>query len=82
VEVKVAPVEADLESVMKVDNVAIAAHEQAAPHRRIDTAQQNVELVDLKGFLLIGHSGPSVSAHNRVYQHPFFPTLHIVGIFD
>jgi hypothetical protein len=79
VEVKVAPIEGDLQSVMKVDNVAIAAHEQATPNRRIDTAQQSVELIDLKGFPLTGHDRLSEAAHNRVYQHPVFPALHKPG---
>ena len=67
--------EGDLKSVMKVDNVAIVAHQQATPDRRIDTAQQNVELIDLKGLLLIGHSGLSVATTNNVCQHPVFPGL-------
>jgi hypothetical protein len=30
-----------------------------------------MELIDLKGFLLICHSNLSVAATNNVFQHPF-----------
>ena len=71
-EVKVTPVECDLDCIVEVKDVVIATNEQATPDRRIDTAQQDMELIDLKGFLLICHSDLSVAATNNVFQHPFF----------
>jgi hypothetical protein len=81
-EVKVTPVEGDLDCIVEVSDVVIATNEQATPDRRIDTAQQDMELIDLKGFLLICHSDLSVAATNNVFQHPFFPGLQLSeGIF-
>ena len=74
-EVKVTPVEGDLDCIVEVSDVVIATNEQATPDRMIDTAQQDMELIDLKGFLLICHNGLSIAAANNVYQHPFFPAL-------
>ena len=46
VEVKVAPIECDLEQVMQRGDAAIAAHVQTPPNRRVDLEEQDVELVN------------------------------------
>ena len=45
-EVKVAPVEGDLESVVEIGNGAIAMQEDPSPDGRIDTTQHHMELID------------------------------------
>jgi len=44
-------------SSVQLGDSAIAAHEQAAPDTRVDAAQQIVELIDMKGLLLIRCGG-------------------------
>ena len=50
-----------IETVFEFDDIAFVAHEQATPDSRIKAAQRDVELIDLKGFLLIGHGDLSVA---------------------
>jgi hypothetical protein len=62
-------------SPVQLGDAAIASHEQAVPDSRVDAAQQNVELMDLRRVLLIGHGGQSVVAEKLVRQHAVFPGL-------
>ena len=46
VEVKVAPIECDLEQAVQRGDAAVAAHMQTPPNRRVDLEEQDVELVN------------------------------------
>jgi hypothetical protein len=46
VEVKVAPIECDLEQVVQRGDAAVAAHVQTPPNRRVDPEEQEMELVN------------------------------------
>ena len=55
-EVKVAPIECDLEQVVQRGDAAVAAHMQTAPNRRVDLEEQDVELVNFDGSVWLDHS--------------------------
>jgi hypothetical protein len=58
VEVKVAPIECDLEQAVQRGDAAVAAHMQTAPNRRVDLEEQDVELVNFNRSIWLDHSGP------------------------
>jgi hypothetical protein len=58
VEMKVAPIESDLEQVVQRGDAAVAAHMQTAPNRRVDLEEQDVELVNFDRSIWLDHSGP------------------------
>ena len=72
VEVKVAPIECDLEQVMQRGDAAIAAHVQ--PNRRVDLEERDVELVNFDRSVWLDHSRPRSPVHARS-QPPIFPGL-------
>src|SRR5260221_9458191 len=55
VEVKVAPIECDLEQVVQHCDAAVAGHVQTPPYRRVDLEEQGVELVNFGRGVLLGH---------------------------
>ena len=59
VEVKVAPIECDLEQVVQHGDAAVAGHVQTPPYRRVDLEEQDVELVNFDGSVWLDHSRPS-----------------------
>ena len=73
VEVKVAPIECDLEQAVQRGDAAVAAHMQTAPNRRVDLEEQDVELVNFNRSIWLDHSGPrSLVAADSA---PVFPGL-------
>src|SRR5271165_6295526 len=58
VEVKVAPIECDLEQVVQRGDAAVAAHMQTPPNRRVDLEEHDVELVNFDRSIWLDHSGP------------------------
>src|SRR5260370_22479749 len=55
VEVKVAPIECDLEQFVQRGDAAVAAHVQTPPNGRVNLEEQDVELVNFGGGVLRGH---------------------------
>jgi len=58
VEVKVAPIECDLEQVVQHCDAAVAGHVQTPPYRRVDLEEQDVELVNFGRSVWLDHSRP------------------------
>ena len=56
VDVKVAPIECDLEQVVQRGDAAVAAHVQTPPNRRVDLEEQDVELVNFDRSVWLDHS--------------------------
>jgi len=54
VEVKVAPIECDLEQLVQRGDAAVAGHVQTPPYRRVDLEEQDVELVNFRQKRLAG----------------------------
>ena len=54
VEVKVAPIECDLEQFVQRGDAAVAAHVQTPPNGRVNLEEQNVELVKFRRERLTG----------------------------
>jgi hypothetical protein len=54
VEVKVAPIECDLEQSVQRGDAAVAGHVQTPPYRRVDLEKQDVELVNFRQKRLAG----------------------------
>ena len=48
-EVKVAPIECDLEQLVQRGDAAVTAHVQTPPNRWVNLEEQNVELVNFGG---------------------------------
>jgi hypothetical protein len=55
VQVKVAPIECDLEQVVQRGNAAVATHVQTPPNGRVNLQEQDVELVNLGGSIRLDH---------------------------
>src|SRR6202035_5807699 len=55
-EVKVAPIECDLEQVVQRGDAAVAAHVQTPPNGRVNLEEQDVELVNFDGSVWLDHS--------------------------
>ena len=74
VEMKVAPIECDLEQLVQRGDAAVAAHVRTPPNRRIDPEEQEMELVnfDRSVWLDDSRSGSLVAARS---QPPVFPGL-------
>src|SRR5258708_33995259 len=58
VEVKVAPIECDLEQFVQRGDATVAAHVQTPPNGRVNLEERKVELVNLGGRGGGGHSAP------------------------
>jgi hypothetical protein len=71
-EVKVAPIECDLEQVMQRGDAAVAAHVQTPSNRRVDLEEQDVELVNFGGSVWLDHRRPR-SLVAAVLSPRFFP---------
>ena len=54
-EVKVAPIECDLEQLVQRGDAAVAAHVQTPPNRRVDLEEQDVELVKFDRIVWLDH---------------------------
>jgi hypothetical protein len=74
VEVKVAPIECDLEQLMQLGDAAVALHVQTPPNGRVNLEEQDVELVNFAGSVWLDHSS-SRSLGGRRSQPPVFPGL-------
>src|SRR5258708_34881521 len=72
VEVKVAPIECDLEQFVQRGDAAVAAHVQTPPNGRVNLEEQNVELVNFEGSVGVGHSAAR-SLVGAVLSPRFFP---------
>src|SRR5260370_15464386 len=71
-EVKVAPIECDLEQLVQRGDAAVTAHVQTPPNRWVNLEEQNVDLINLGGRGLLEHIMPTpLSA--AVVRPPFFP---------
>ena len=77
-EVKVAPIECDLEQVVQRGDAAVAAHLQTPPNRRVDLEEQDVELVNFDRSVWLDHSRSRSLVAARS-QPPVFPGLHFAG---
>ena len=71
VEVKVAPIECDLEQVVQHGDAAVAGHVQTPPYRRVDVEEQDVEPVNFGRSVWLDHSRPR--SRRRPLQPPVFP---------
>jgi predicted extracellular nuclease len=58
VEVKVVPIEYDLEQVVQCGDADVAAHVQTPPDWRVDLEEQDVELVTFGGSVWLDHNRP------------------------
>src|SRR5260221_4277863 len=72
VEVKVAPIECDLEQVVQHCDAAVAGHVQTPPYRRVDLDEQDVELANLGRSVWLDHSRPR-SLVVALFSPRFFP---------
>ena len=72
VEVKVAPIECDLEQLVQCGDAAVAAHVQTPPNRWVNLEEQDVELVNFDGSVWLDHSS-SRSLVAAVLSPRFFP---------
>jgi hypothetical protein len=72
VEVKVAPIECDLEQLVQRGDAAVAGHVQTPPYRRLDLEKQDVELVNFGRSVWLDHSRPR-SLVVAVFSPRFFP---------
>src|SRR6266481_4120813 len=71
VEVKVAPIECDLEQLVQHGDAAVAGHVQTPPYRRVDLEEQDVELVNFGRSVWLDHIDQDhVVAH---FSPWFFP---------
>jgi hypothetical protein len=71
VEVKVAPIECDLDQLVQRGDAAIAAHVQTPPNGRVNLEEQDVELVNFGGCVWLDHSSRSLGG--AVFSPGFFP---------
>jgi len=55
VEVKIAPIECDLEQLLQRGDVAVATRVQTPPNGRVNLEEQDVELVNFGGSVRLGH---------------------------
>src|SRR6202035_1198639 len=55
-EVKVAPIECDLEQLVQRGDAAVAAHVQTPPNGWVNLEEQDVELVNFDGSVWLDHS--------------------------
>jgi hypothetical protein len=58
VEVKIAPIEYDLEQILQRGDATVAVHMQAPPDWCVDLEEQDVELINCAGSVWLDHSGP------------------------
>ena len=64
-EVKVAPIECDLEQLVQRDDAAVTAHVQTPPNRWVNLEEQNVELVNFGGSVSLDHSSSAFACRGR-----------------
>jgi hypothetical protein len=76
VEVKVAPIECDLEQVVQHGDAAVAGHVQTPPYRRVDLEEQDVELVNFGRSVWLDHSR-SRSLVVALFSPRFFPVSYL-----
>jgi phenylpyruvate tautomerase PptA (4-oxalocrotonate tautomerase family) len=81
VEVKVAPIECDLEQVVQHGDAAVAGHVQTPPYRRVDLEEQDVELVNFGRSVWLDHSRPR-SLVVALFSPQFFPVTHDLVIIQ
>src|SRR5215469_2351421 len=74
VEVKVAPIECDLEQFVQRGDAAVAAHVQTPPNGRVNLEEQNVQLVNFDRSVWLDHSRSRSLVAARS-QPPVFPGL-------
>jgi hypothetical protein len=79
VEVKVAPIECDLEQVVQRGDAAVAAHVQTPPNRRVNPEEQEMELVNFDRSVWLDHSRSRSLVAARS-QPPVFPGLALAAM--